>query len=825
MQAQDPRTPTRTPSQTPARSAAASSVPRSGNAAALSAALQGATLAFQAGSGQKPTSPNDRRTDPISPSPGWLRVPPPSENGAVQAATRAASQAARDLERSRSPTGRQPVSRHGTGSSVQSTGAYNRDTREKGIERDSDSGLGLETSPRPSLLSVGNSPSLLTPGGRPGTDRKQASFIAATLAASRSGTPSPNHTGQSPAQVSLTPTQLHSRISRSESFVGDNRPTLSPAHDIPQLTDTTSIPPATSLISLFESKKDDMDPVKKSDPVPRQQRSSAYPKVYPPTPPRSRTPELDILEKPKPKPKPKPANIADNIVTGKSKALEKSGPAKGDGKPERQSDDLLRAPVTARHRPAQDHSSVEPQEVQQQTHASARQDHLEDDERRHVTSEPLAHGPELTSLKIKKVPEKPSGEKLLLPTRRSTNIHMSRSEPPPTNRQNIRDTQIDLTMKDYASSKEEVGVRRMSEVSTSSADTFVSASSTQSPRAMSPVKDIDSGSRGTKQTPGDRSPQARPALPPRNSSSNNSVHNLPLDSLSNAILAGNLASARLSSASVTKSQGLPPPVPAPRRQGNRSHNPLHKHKQLTGDSSPSSHGHHRNVGSKSPQRTGMLQTLRGPATSKSDDEDARRHMHKHRKKKLTGNRKHAHQEGSRRRWRDEITTRERRRYEAVWASNRGLFLRPGFVFTQPETWRRSSPTPSPSQRSAARMEDGDATDEETAMWRQIEQGRAPDGTPEADYVVNVVVRDLWSRSRLPPDELAEVWDLVDRKKEGVLGKQEFVVGMWLIDQRLRGRKIPARVSESVWESARGMGMKVLPVPVPKDARGRKGRRS
>lgn len=195
-------------------------------------------------------------------------------------------------------------------------------------------------------------------------------------------------------------------------------------------------------------------------------------------------------------------------------------------------------------------------------------------------------------------------------------------------------------------------------------------------------------------------------------------------------------------------------------------------------------------------------------------------MHKHRKKKLTGMRKHAHQEGSRRRWRDEITSPERRRYEAVWASNRGLFLRPGFAFKHPETLRR--PSPAPSQRSAA-MEDGESTDEETAMLRQIQQSRAPDGTPEADYVVNVVVRDLWSRSRLPPDELAEVWDLVDRKKEGVLGKQEFVVGMWLIDQRLRGRKIPARVSESVWESAMGMGMKVLPIPVSRDARGRRGR--
>jgi hypothetical protein len=94
---------------------------------------------------------------------------------------------------------------------------------------------------------------------------------------------------------------------------------------------------------------------------------------------------------------------------------------------------------------------------------------------------------------------------------------------------------------------------------------------------------------------------------------------------------------------------------------------------------------------------------------------------------------------------------------------------------------------------------------------------------EADLVVNVVVRDIWARSRLPADELAEVWELVDRAGRGALGRDEFVVGLWLIDQRLRGRKIPARVGQSVWESVtaggggRGGGV-VVPLP---EGRGRK----
>ena len=161
----------------------------------------------------------------------------------------------------------------------------------------------------------------------------------------------------------------------------------------------------------------------------------------------------------------------------------------------------------------------------------------------------------------------------------------------------------------------------------------------------------------------------------------------------------------------------------------------------------------------------MLQTLRQP-TSHSDDEEARRRMQRHRK----GGKKHRHHEGARKRWRDEVLVRERRRYEAVWASNKGAFLEP------------VAPT------------EGGGSGGSGGSGRES----------EPDVVVNVVVRDIWSRSRLPRDELAEVWDLVDRSGIGALSKQEFVVGMWLIDQRLRGGKIPTRVTDSVWDSARGL---------------------
>jgi hypothetical protein len=67
-------------------------------------------------------------------------------------------------------------------------------------------------------------------------------------------------------------------------------------------------------------------------------------------------------------------------------------------------------------------------------------------------------------------------------------------------------------------------------------------------------------------------------------------------------------------------------------------------------------------------------------------------------------------------------------------------------------------------------------------------------------VVNIVVQDIWSRSRLPNHVLEQIWNLVDRQKIGLLTRAEFIVGLWLIDQQLRGHKLPAVVPDSVWAS-------------------------
>lgn len=154
---------------------------------------------------------------------------------------------------------------------------------------------------------------------------------------------------------------------------------------------------------------------------------------------------------------------------------------------------------------------------------------------------------------------------------------------------------------------------------------------------------------------------------------------------------------------------------------------------------------------------GMPQTLRG--MPKADEADA------YRRHRLIRKHPHKHHEGDRRRWRQEVTEKERKRYEGVWASNKGLLIPPG--------------------RASVRTPDG------AEKW-----------PPPSEMVLNLVVREIWTRSRLPPAVLEQVWNLVDHRQFGLLTKEEFVVGMWLIDQQLKGHKLPVQVPESVWDSVR-----------------------
>ncbi|KAI4201036.1 MAG: hypothetical protein LQ346_002239 [Caloplaca aetnensis] len=235
---------------------------------------------------------------------------------------------------------------------------------------------------------------------------------------------------------------------------------------------------------------------------------------------------------------------------------------------------------------------------------------------------------------------------------------------------------------------------------------------------------------------------------PQPTLSSSTIPQLSVSSLANAMVASSLASSR--APSPTR-----PPVPPPRRRHSRPHL-FHR-----------THSAENQVGSRtpSPSKGAMRTTMRAPQDPSQDlgFKQKRNYLiHKHPNK---------HHEGSRKRWRDQIAEFERKRYEGVWAANRGLLLA-----------------------------------------HQYPNGRSSGiGVHGSNSVLNLVVRDIWSRSQLPSPILEEIWELVTSGNDEaeMLGKEEFVVGMWLVDQALKGRKLPGRVSDSVWFSARGLsGIKV-----------------
>lgn len=234
----------------------------------------------------------------------------------------------------------------------------------------------------------------------------------------------------------------------------------------------------------------------------------------------------------------------------------------------------------------------------------------------------------------------------------------------------------------------------------------------------------------------------------------------------NAKTASSLASSRAASP-------IPflPPIPP---RSNR-HSLFHHHQQRLQDSRTPSPA----------KQIGFRKTMRKDPPK--DNEDYEEERERKGRKKLLHKHPNKHAEGDRRRWRDEITERERKRYEAVWASNKGLFLQ----FSSPSQTPLATPSnPPPTNTSTSTFASSNPTKAQSSPITEL-----------SEMVSNIAVRDIWKRSKLGDDVLEEVWDLVNRTVSHALTREEFVVGLWLIDQRLRGRKLPVRVGESVWGSA------------------------
>ncbi|KAI8628680.1 hypothetical protein F5Y19DRAFT_110452 [Xylariaceae sp. FL1651] len=660
--------------QNPHRPHLISSVSTGHDDATYNTALKGASLAFQKTTVKPPTNPST-----------------PSRN-ANDGALIAATSASRDHSLARSPSFLQAssLSRQTTGNSAM--GAEHGFTSQR-------------STPQHAYPTTGQS-HLLTPAKAAMADPRSPSFIAATLAASRSASPNPN-------PATSTHPYAYQAVGRPRKGSVDGSSAASSVADLDLTTDTSSIPPTNALISLFQQKEDETDPIKKSPAASGFKKGlTVRPGLRPLTPPRTMSPLVShetspsrlasalAWEKAAPSP---PATTRDTV---RVKPLSYTG----------KNLESKRRPPTPP--PARVKGDVE---LPESTSFSTTRR-----KPRPVTPPPKAIGRAATVI-LSPQPRRTPSQKIIAdsldekPSLPDPPLIKSRSRP----QSSTPGTRTPLVSPSVR--KEESGILLRRSSTSLSTDTFVSASSApspqpDSPRRRTPHPPIPKPSQPIRPPSVQSVPSLQPVrptvLPQRQSASN-----LPLDSLTNAIVAGSLASARATPSVVT------PPTPPPRKQ--------------------------------TPH---MRQTLRAPRLKSDEEESGIRPQHKKGPLgKFSSRKKHSHHEGARKRWREEITARERKRYEGVWASNRGLLL-----------------------------------DSSSSV---------PNGLHDIDtsqLVANVVVRDIWARSRLPFDELAEVWDLVDTQGRGVLDKAEFVVGMWLVDQRLRGRKIPRKVSDSVWGSARGV---------------------
>lgn len=194
-----------------------------------------------------------------------------------------------------------------------------------------------------------------------------------------------------------------------------------------------------------------------------------------------------------------------------------------------------------------------------------------------------------------------------------------------------------------------------------------------------------------------------------------------------------------------------------------------------------------------PPKPGLRETMRKPSkTTAKDTSPSRRKPH------LVKHHPHKHSEGGRRRWRHFVTESERRRYEGLWAANRGVLL----AHANTGLTTINIP-PSPRMKSHGPHN----FQQQQHVWSST-----PNYTELlADCIDSLIARDIWARSRLPFDHLADVWDLVDRGEKGRLSRDEFVVGTWLVDQSLKGRKLPSKVQDEVWQSVRRLGVQIQPV--------------
>ncbi|CCE81342.1 Piso0_001240 [Millerozyma farinosa CBS 7064] len=158
-----------------------------------------------------------------------------------------------------------------------------------------------------------------------------------------------------------------------------------------------------------------------------------------------------------------------------------------------------------------------------------------------------------------------------------------------------------------------------------------------------------------------------------------------------------------------------------------------------------------------------------------------------------------------------ITEAERKRYEGLFASNRGLYINCVITKLRGVSYGAKSDEKQKSEAAeasstAAKLSSQANKDTQNNDFEAFHNWNSVD----IDQLIHgVVVKRIWVRSKLPLDTLEAIWNLVDFRNDGTLNKPEFIVGMWLVDQCLYGRKLPKKVESSVWDSLGNIGLNVV----------------
>ncbi|KAL6071610.1 Epidermal growth factor receptor pathway substrate 15 like 1 [Balamuthia mandrillaris] len=111
----------------------------------------------------------------------------------------------------------------------------------------------------------------------------------------------------------------------------------------------------------------------------------------------------------------------------------------------------------------------------------------------------------------------------------------------------------------------------------------------------------------------------------------------------------------------------------------------------------------------------------------------------------------------------------------------------------------------PGSNSGAPLSNSKPASEEDWVISPQERAKFTEIFEKADekktgFVTGAHARDLFSRSGLDRGDLGKIWTLSDQNKDGRLDKEEFIIAMYLINARLKGRTLPDVLPASILNS-------------------------